>query len=854
MQQLLRKYLLTIAKGEKSIEKQRQKLALINKFEPYAAFMRIDRDQDGFVNSVEIIKFLRENNVEEATEADCFLIVKYFDSDDDGFLNYQDFLQMLMPCDDQNLRAALAQRPNYAVSTNQYLGREIEAELTKLFEKEIAFNRVTEEIRQRMDSSKQFDYEKAFNSVDDWNYGYIDRRNLKSFLKKHGYIAKNEEVMAIIRRMDLDADARLSKREFISSLQPEEPYSKVMKRSASKRRSLSNKHAFSNTRQSSNISKFSYKPDELLKLNANQKDTIRIQAMDRNIGKFQSSKSPLKSRPVIKNINGHYQQYSLLNTPSTIRHPGQGQSRRQSRYGSAIQRTPASAKSYKHVSIQKIPARKSGQKSGFQNQSLIGKNSTIAHKKNFSSINMKNCKARSQIKYSTITNNISNRKKKSSALKTSHILKREDIITQSKMQEHPVTSGRTYNYGVKQSEYEPIDRLYINKKESSYLQQSKQINPEEPISHTISSYNLMKENTGYQNFKDKELMNTSQQYYQQNSSQFIHQSDLRKSALTKMNTTAPVDEYSPNPFNREFSNYQLNESEVSPFRDQNNMSSLRKKERSPASKIQNNQYSQFAKESEIKPTYISKQESSQSPLRIKDQVSRRKNSGIADHSQTHLRKKSSSRQSQRSSVRITKHEKQVVAQTLKDMIDLEKHLEKCKIDLILQPDFTMIEAFGILDHEAKGHLSPTELREALMDLGLRYSMDEIQLVFDRLNKNQDGRLKYSEFSVSIMPQDQQYMRILGSKRIQSQCNQSSSNGQVFKHDTLVKYLQTWETLMQTEKQIENLRQKLFHRHRIDAQTAFDICNQSQEGNLTTQKVKFIKQSLIPFFIDSIIPL
>jgi len=61
---------------------------------------------------------------------------------------------MLMPCDNQNLRTELALRPNYPVSGKEFLDRAIEAELTKLFEREIAFNRVTEEIRQRMDSSK----------------------------------------------------------------------------------------------------------------------------------------------------------------------------------------------------------------------------------------------------------------------------------------------------------------------------------------------------------------------------------------------------------------------------------------------------------------------------------------------------------------------------------------------------------------------------------------------------------------------------------------------------------------------------------------------------------------------------
>ena len=77
--------------------------------------------------------------------------------------------------------------------------------------REIAFNRVTEEMKQQLESNKSFDYSRAYYSIDDWNFGYIDRRNMKIFFKKHGYIASNEDVIAILRRMDLDADARLTK-------------------------------------------------------------------------------------------------------------------------------------------------------------------------------------------------------------------------------------------------------------------------------------------------------------------------------------------------------------------------------------------------------------------------------------------------------------------------------------------------------------------------------------------------------------------------------------------------------------------------------------------------------------------
>ena len=43
-QELLKKLLVTISKGERSIERQRQVLAALNKFEPHSAFQRIDRD------------------------------------------------------------------------------------------------------------------------------------------------------------------------------------------------------------------------------------------------------------------------------------------------------------------------------------------------------------------------------------------------------------------------------------------------------------------------------------------------------------------------------------------------------------------------------------------------------------------------------------------------------------------------------------------------------------------------------------------------------------------------------------------------------------------------------------------
>jgi hypothetical protein len=118
----------------------------------------------------------------------------------------------------------------HACDQDATLEPEVEQALTCLFEKEIAFNRVFEELKQRMASTKTFSLQLAFSLIDDWQYGYVDRKNLKSFFRKHQHVASSLECACIIRRLDLDADARLSLTEFVEGLHPCDPYSKSIKR------------------------------------------------------------------------------------------------------------------------------------------------------------------------------------------------------------------------------------------------------------------------------------------------------------------------------------------------------------------------------------------------------------------------------------------------------------------------------------------------------------------------------------------------------------------------------------------------------------------------------------------------
>ena len=62
----------------------------------------------------------------------------------------------------------------------------------------------------------RYDYSNyaIFRAIDRHNDGFVDTYNLGSFLKNNGHFASEKELLAIIRRIDTDGDAKLSYSEF----------------------------------------------------------------------------------------------------------------------------------------------------------------------------------------------------------------------------------------------------------------------------------------------------------------------------------------------------------------------------------------------------------------------------------------------------------------------------------------------------------------------------------------------------------------------------------------------------------------------------------------------------------------
>lgn len=72
----------------------------------------------------------------------------------------------------------------------------------------------------------------------EFNGPYIDCINLKQFLIKCSYLPNDNLILAIIRRTDLDGDAKLNFREFIDALRPLENYMPLLEKSRADRNSF----------------------------------------------------------------------------------------------------------------------------------------------------------------------------------------------------------------------------------------------------------------------------------------------------------------------------------------------------------------------------------------------------------------------------------------------------------------------------------------------------------------------------------------------------------------------------------------------------------------------------------------
>ena len=187
------------------------------KFAPYSTFCRLDRDARECLVARDIMFFLDSNGV-KAEVGDCAKVVRFFDSDEDGILSYSDFIQMVLPCDNNEMRAEVQRRPYSRIGRFDSLDVEIEQALSLLLRHEIDLIKRVEGLVRDLQCSPDFTTHAAYRAVDRYEEGKITKENLTDFFRQFGNYLSEAEVFAIIRRMDTDGDAKVSYEEFADYL------------------------------------------------------------------------------------------------------------------------------------------------------------------------------------------------------------------------------------------------------------------------------------------------------------------------------------------------------------------------------------------------------------------------------------------------------------------------------------------------------------------------------------------------------------------------------------------------------------------------------------------------------------
>jgi Ca2+-binding EF-hand superfamily protein len=169
--------------------------------------------------------------------------------------------------------------------------------------------------------------------------------------------------------------------------------------------------------------------------------------------------------------------------------------------------------------------------------------------------------------------------------------------------------------------------------------------------------------------------------------------------------------------------------------------------------------------------------------------------------------------------------------------------------LALQPDFNLMDAFQVLDRSAKGNVNATELHEVLADLGGYALRENVYLFHRRYDRNNDGRLLYSEFCDAFTPKSSSQALALTS-RSAYYLHQGYPKNEYFTRETRDLFLRTFKVHFNVEESAELLRKRLLRRPGFSAHDAFNACDADKNGYITRDEFKKILREYGFYALDS----
>ena len=143
-----------------------------------------------------------------------------------------------------------------------------------------------------------------------------------------------------------------------------------------------------------------------------------------------------------------------------------------------------------------------------------------------------------------------------------------------------------------------------------------------------------------------------------------------------------------------------------------------------------------------------------------------------------------------------------VANLFKEQLDLERNLERAKVDLSLRTDYNLIDAFRVFDPEGKGWISGNEIKKGLVNFSVFVQDEDVSLFMMRYDKDEDGRVRYSEFCDAFLPTDQFHASLLAKKAPLHMHHMETQVDRIFYPETMFFITHCWNTHINNERKAE----------------------------------------------------
>ena len=148
--------------------------------------------------------------------------MQFYDLDGNSSLSYKEFLKFILPCDKSELREEVCQRKTYDIDLKQgkRLHPSVAESMADYFEAEVNCHLKLEMLKQSLHRCPGWNTQAAFAEIDSQNQGEVSHFNLYGFLNLHGFDATDQELIAMVRRIEGRGNGKVDYDEFVTAIDP----------------------------------------------------------------------------------------------------------------------------------------------------------------------------------------------------------------------------------------------------------------------------------------------------------------------------------------------------------------------------------------------------------------------------------------------------------------------------------------------------------------------------------------------------------------------------------------------------------------------------------------------------------